>query len=373
LRSFSIVNGDSGVHLTAVLGLLTFSSPLLEALRIYAFGEVDGVALGTLLSACAQSLKRLEVGKLRTLHGSQLLNLELLRVFGCKANAESLCRLISACPRLRSFHCNNLYGSDACLDALAAHCPLLQILEYQKGDPTEVTSLVHLLQACPDIEVVDISTKGTAENPSATDAHIGAIMQHCRKLKAFAVGTYWQGGTDLSDAAGQAVASRAQDLRHLRLIGCAFTTDAPLVALVQHCGNLQSLELIWSGSTPEPRMGLLQLVRNLHSITHLSFSDFGVRDDVLEAIGANCPLLESLSLMRCGQYTGLGILALARGCRALKKMCISRSEQDETCLPPAARLLWQELRPGLQFSYYADEPTFWFALRDIDRPEIVIW
>jgi hypothetical protein len=367
LTKVQISRYQEPVLLTAVLGLLSFSASHLKVLEIISWSEIDSLALGTLLFSCAHSLERLQLTRLGALPSSQLPNLQVLALSSCKADASALCRLVSACPRLRSFCCDNLRGSDACLDALADHCPLLQVLTYENGNPSDVSSLVRLLQACQDIEVVDIS--GTDDdNPSATVAHIAAIMQHCRKLKAFAT----EAETGL-DAAGLAVAERVQDLRHLQLIGCAFSSDAPLIALKQHCHNLTSLYLSAAGSAGLPPNGLLELVKNLASVTELQLDETTVHDQVLMAIADSCPLLQNLALSLCKGYTEVGVVALAQGCTALRKMQI---DPDDKLFPSVFRLLWQALRPGLQFSDSWGKRSvnfFWDDLRDIDREEVVIW
>jgi hypothetical protein len=260
------------------------------------------------------------------------------------------------------------------LDALADHCPLLQVLAYAKGNPYEVSTLVRLLHCCPDIEVVDISTVRDGGNPSATDAHIAAIMQHCKNLKVFAAGTDSETIVGISDATALAMATRVQDLRHLRLVGCDFSSDAPLKALAQNCQNLRSLDLQWSSAAVHNDYqvddALEELVSNLKNVTELRFLSCGVGDDMLEAIAANCPQLQCLALPCCDGYTEFGIAALARGCSALRTLRIN--EEDDN-FPPGAILLWQTLRPGLQFHYWDDYHSFWDAVDNIDRKDLVIW
>jgi F-box/leucine-rich repeat protein 2/20 len=262
--------------------------------------------------------------------GLELPDLQMLHLYDFAADTRTLCQLISSCPSLCSFHCDNIQGSDDCLDALAEHCPLLQVLAYEKGNSTEVSSLVHLMDVCPDIEVVDISTELEGGNPSATDAHIAAIMQHCQHPKVFAS----SGGTDGTTGASELlVATRAQELRHLCLYDCALTSEAPLLALAPQCGNLLTLDLA-SRTEDFSQAALTTLASSLTSTVEFRIADCEVGDSVLQEVGAHCSSLQSVHLDYCGGYTEVRIAALARGCKELR---VVHASEDDVYLPRVAK------------------------------------
>jgi hypothetical protein len=168
-------------------------------------------------------------------------------------------------------------------------------------------------------------------------------MQHCKKLKAFCGPA---DGTAISEASVMAVASRLDDLRHLWLYECLFESDEQVLALAEHCSNLTTLSLHAPGSAVSQE-ALVTLVSNLRSVVELTLDKIDLSDSVLAAIAAHCPQLKVFDLCESQGYTEVGIAALACGCTSLKKVC---SRQDDEVLTPAARLLWQVLRPGLEWS-----------------------
>jgi hypothetical protein len=366
LETFWISECTDAVLLAATLGLLSFSARKLNVLGLDKCDAVDGTVLGTLLSATAHSLQRLRLSNCTVsarLSVKRLPELELLQIYDCVTDVASLCQLIYSSPNLRAFSCNNLYGDDACLDALADHCPVLQELYYENGDPKSDASLVRLMQACPNIQVVDVRAEGVDGNPSATDSHITAIVQHGKKLKAFSTTA-----KDLSDATVMAVASHLDPLRHLWLYDCAFATDQPVLSLSKHCRHLQSLTLSARDSVAS-QSALVTLMSNLHCIVELRMQGFELTDPVLEAMAAHCPHLQVLNLYDCIGYTEVGIAALARRCAALRKVC---ARDEDEVLTPAAKLLWQMLRPGLRFSHRSETTSVWAEIYNITREKLVV-
>jgi hypothetical protein len=225
---------------------------------------------------------------------------------------------------------------------------------------------VRVFQACPDIEVVDTSADTHSSNSSATDAHIAVIMQHCKKLRAL---RFSAGATSITEASLMMVASRLDEMRHLWWDASAFHTDQPIIALSEHCRNLVTVELHGRDSDVS-QYALVTFVSKLHIIVELRLQGFELSDPALEAIAAHCPHLHVLDLSQCYGYTVIGIAALARGCAALRKVYV---RQEEQLLTPMARLLWQIVRPGLEFSTWNDFTSVWKNVYDISRDKLVVW
>jgi hypothetical protein len=152
LQSLRINNCSEPLELREILGMVSCASLALRTLSIEDCGVIDAKSLSALLSKSSQTLMSLEMGECELsapLSATSLPDLMVLHLRSALIAMGDVCKLISASPSLRSFLCDDLQGSDDCLEALAAHCPLLQVLSYERGDISGVTSLVHLLQSCP--------------------------------------------------------------------------------------------------------------------------------------------------------------------------------------------------------------------------------
>jgi hypothetical protein len=285
---------------------------------------------------------------------------------------ETLCRLIASSPGLRSYLTNNPDDTDACFDALATHCPLLQVLSYENGRPSLAT-LERIVQCCPAIAVVDISCFEDAESPTILDEHIVTIMQHCRQLKVFRAG-FLDDETSLTLLHNTllAVAARVKDLRHLYLysLGDDTVTADWLTAIAPDCGTLTSLELHSIGDLHYD--ALIALVSNLHSVEELLIHS-EQDDHVLCAVATYCPQLRWLNLCACSDYTYKGLVAVALGCTRLEKLFYE--EGDVEVLNPFGETLWKALQPGLELidGDNAEVGSVITTLLDIERDEVEVW
>jgi hypothetical protein len=116
---------------------------------------------------------------------------------------------------------------------------------------------------------------------------------------------------------------------------------------------------------------LVALVRNLRSIQELNFHNCDLSDDVLGAIAFHCPRLRELFIIECGSYTDDGIVALAEGCTALRKVCIA--DKENSLLTYLGWRLWKLARPELEFvrNYLCN--ALWSAALDIEREGTALW
>jgi hypothetical protein len=257
-------------------------------------------------------------------------------------------------------------GRESCFDALATHCPLLQILSFSKCKVDTTASLVHLLQSCSLIEVVFLDPTAGDHNQGATDEHVAAILKHCTNLKAF----HAPSGLQISDATLAAMASRMQSLRYLCLSCCDFESDISMLALAQHCGNLVTFEL-WSQEGDDiSQAALTALVSNLKSVTELSFDHCQLSDQVLCAIAARCPRLQRLHLYGCTGFTAEGVGAVAVSCAELQLVACS---EDDAVITHLGRWLWNTIRPGIKFAHKSYAAMLWQRLMSIERKEVAVW
>jgi hypothetical protein len=287
----------------------------------------------------------------------------MLHILDSDIRGESLLALIFASSSLRSFACDNLEETDACLSALAAYCPLLQVLSYGGVSPYGVGNLTRVLRCCPLIEVVEMS--------SVTDAQMAAVMQHCRNLRAYSAFAR----RDVSDATLFALAARVQNMRHLSLYGYLPENDAPMLALAQNCHNLWTLEICMQGENISQE-ALTAVVSNLTSVTELNFEETDLSDAVLMAVARSCPQLRTLHLNSCygeseeGRYTEHGMAALAVGCASLRKVYV---DEDDAVLAPVGRRMWKALQPQVEFDFKFEASAWSSVIHDIERDEFVIW
>jgi hypothetical protein len=331
-------------------------------------GSVDIGSLSVLISRCAGTLKCLKLQKCEfstPLSTNALPDLETLYINACKIDVATLCKLISASPCLRYFNCGDLQGVDDCLDALAANCPLLEVLCYERANPHSTTSLISVLQSCPLLRVVDISSEEDDLNGSTSDLHIAAIVQHCKKLKALRVPGR---SAHVTDASLRAVAGRLRDLRHLALYNFSLQLDSPLLAIPANWRNIRSLDL-WGLGVDVSQMALVTLFSNLNNVVEVDLDGCELSDAVLEAIGAHCPQLDILHLVGCIGFSGQGLVAIAQGCTALRELYI---RGDAPMLTPFAMQLWQVARPGLRFRDGECFATLWRTIMDVAAEDVVV-
>jgi hypothetical protein len=315
---------------------------------------LGGKDVEALLSCCAHTLQQLKLESSYVGSAScglpfpDLLELCLVDSKICQA---ILHKLIVSSPRLRSFCCDAIEEEhgDACLEALAGHCPLLQVLAFDNSGSSE--TLIRLFKACPLIEVVELPCDDSYP-------HILAALENCQRLRAFcAVGDVMEYFEEYIPA----LQARLPDLRHLSLFDCNFHSDTSILALAPYCGNLRTLEV--------SQAALINLVHNLRSVTELNLHDAWHGEEVMKEIGAQCKNMRVLHLCRARGYTADGILAVAQGCAALKTLWVVPVDK---VLTSTVRRFWQLLRPGLQVSYdLEDACVFWTALWDVDRKERV--
>jgi hypothetical protein len=276
---------------SAIIDQLSNTSRFIRVLTIEDCGLLPSESLGALLSACSQSLQRLELTRcslVTVLPTGQLPDLRILHLSNCPLGLSNARRLIKASPSLRSFMFSDPKESaEHLLDTLAAHCPLLQVLSYEISlqDPS---SLVQLLRACMNMEVVVFALHSVEAKPCVIEGHVAAVMNHCKRLKALSLRTVYTGSI-------MVLAEQAKMLRHISLFNARFESDPFVLALAENCSNLISLELS-SVHNNISQTALVALFSRLSSVVELNLFDSCLSDDVLLAIAAHCPLLEVLHL-----------------------------------------------------------------------------
>jgi F-box/leucine-rich repeat protein 2/20 len=126
--------------------------------------------------------------------------------------------------------------------------------------------------------------------PHITEKGARVVAMYCRNLKSLCL----DGGTNMSEALGEALAA-----------GCPF---------------LQKLMLFTGVSTNSANLGIEKLTSGQPIFTSLEFSlKSGVTDACIKKIAAS-PCLSELWLNSCYKVTEAGILSLATGCKSLRSI-----------------------------------------------------
>jgi hypothetical protein len=346
----------------SILRPLDFSFLQLHTLTVKGGCVFAARDLQTLLSSCSQTLKRLTVEHCQItgalLSESPLPDLQMLHLYNASMGQEMQRKLIVSSPSLRSFYCDDVRDGNACLEALAMHCPLLQVLSCY--GTRSVPSLTRVLTACPKIEVVEFIF-------NVYEVHILTALQVCTKLKAFCTkGKYVKESAEFQ----LTLQARLSDLRHLFLCDCNFQSDTSILALAPYFGNLKTLELQNVGHVSQG--ALIELIRNLPCVEELNLDDAPLSDPVMQAIAAHCRHLRVFHLLHATGYTEDGILAFAQGCAWLRRLWVKPNDE---VLTAGMLRFWQLLRPGLQVqhSYATYDSEFWATLWDVERDEVAVW
>lgn len=135
---------------------------------------------------------------------------------------------------LRIVLCWHASITDAFVNLVAQHCPLLQHLAFAVAtrDLTDA-SIMMVSQRCPDLRHFALR----CGESSITDTSIIAIAQHCPQLEHLDVG-FTRGISDVS------LIEVAKHCPHLQQLHVSFTgavTHAAIIELAKHCRQLQQL------------------------------------------------------------------------------------------------------------------------------------
>jgi hypothetical protein len=183
-----------------------------------------------------------------------------------------------------------------------------------------------------------------------------SIFRRCRVIKAVSIssddGYFGSGGFTIAMCI-----DCAESLIDLRLSGLFFGYDVNCLArTMKRCTRLQRLELA-SKCAHKTFYSLQKAIQSGHALTYLVLRLGPVDDAVLQCIGENCPLLQSL----CGDIATCtdsedprcavsedGMDALVRGCRYLKMVTLLTERNGAEC--EQAHRLWGAKYPQVTFA-----------------------
>jgi Leucine Rich repeat len=102
---------------------------------------------------------------------------------------------------------------------------------------------------------------------------------------------------DITDEGLRAVADGCPDLRVFNLFDCSKVTDVGLSAL-EVCYDLERIELAYRDDVTDEAIEVI--AEGCNKLKHISLQNLSkVVGPGIEAIGLNCPLLETLIVVAC--------------------------------------------------------------------------
>ncbi|XP_062032708.1 uncharacterized protein LOC133748138 isoform X2 [Lepus europaeus] len=242
----------------------------------------------------------------------------------------------------------NLDGSPASQQVLqsVAHYlgPHLQSLCLGGGSPTEA-SFVALILGCPALRILDLSgcnslfTSGMLLAHPETAQSVQKALSGLRELNL-------AGLRDLSDPSFNQLSSCAPSLERLSLAYCHLTFEPGLARgftgsqycpaklsfrnllrfVKERAGRLHALDLGGTGLPPEALKALGQVA----GLQLQELSLHSCRDLSTEAVTTLCrqqPGLTSLDLSGCSELTDGALLAVSRGLRHLRRLCVGKLQR----------------------------------------------
>ena len=280
-------------------------------------------------------------GRARTLNFVESFGYDVSDGFG----ANQVTALLRRCDGLRyvSMRGDRPLVDDQLVVALMAYCTSLRSLTLTSGSLTDSAvaamvrvhaGLVELNFACqekltdvalcaiakhlPKLELLDVSF---LRSNGISDDGVIALAQKCTALKTLRLC-----GIPVTDAALLAVAEHCPELRVLSVGGCYHISDTGVIALVQRCAALKSLDLENTRITDDAVSAAAKNCPYLEEL-HLGALEcdfkWDVTDNALRTIAKYLPKLQALHLDDRSGVSDAGVIELVRSCTALKTLDVS--------------------------------------------------
>ena len=280
-------------------------------------------------------------GRARTLNFAESFGYEVSDGFG----ANQVTALLRRCDGLRyvSMRADRPLVDDQLVVALMAYCTSLRSLALTSGSLTDSAvaamvrvhaGLVKLNFACqhkltdvalcaiakhlPKLELLNVNFP---RNNGISDGGVIALAQKCTALKKLRLC-----GIPVTDAALLAVAEHCPELRVLSVGDCDHISDTGVIALVQRCAALKSLDLENTCVTDD---AVSAAAKNCSYLEELNLGALergfkrNVTDNALRTIAKYLPKLQALNLDDRSLVSDAGVIELVRSCTALKTLNVS--------------------------------------------------
>lgn len=227
------------------------------------------------------------------------LNIEDIFISNIIVNDDYMKALALGCKYLKSVNFDRACITDQALRAIGANCLLLQsIIIHEIGSTPETRrytddGLKALAIGCPLLKKFNI--QGTS---LTRDHGIIALAQHCPQLEDIILNSY-----NISDD-GFVELGKLTNLKTIELWKCSNITDNSISSLVLFNRSIKKLKIACSAS---------------------------FTDDLLSAISSNCPSLESLNFVHMGMdsdFTKPALINLVFKCKKINHIHLNTTLPD---------------------------------------------
>ena len=183
---------------------------------------------------------------------------------------------------------NGCHATDAAIQAMVTHCPLIEDLSLMYWHTLTDLSLSYIASLSQLKELV------LAHSYTFTSAGVVSMLMKCGKnLEVFVLGA-------LEDS-----------------------VDSILKCLASYCPRLR--EVTWHDDCEDDTTSsaVLALVRGCPCLERIDSERYAYDDQVLVEVSECCPNLQYIDLSRSYEITDMGLIALSKGCPGLKKLHLS--------------------------------------------------
>ncbi|XP_057496054.1 F-box/LRR-repeat protein 3-like [Actinidia eriantha] len=319
----------------------------LEMLAVAGCGLVDDIGLHNLGNGCP-SLQVLDVSRCNKISSSGLSYVirghsGLRQLYAGYCFFELSGTLLDSLTELKNLKTIRVDGarvSGSSFHMIFTNCKFLVEIGMSKCKGVTDTGLKQLASACPNLKILNLTCCD-----SITDAAISAITKSCRNLSCLKV----ESCNFLTEKSLDLLGSRSLLLKDLDLTDCSGINDAGLNYLSK-CSELLCLKLGLCVNISDK--GLSYIASNCTKIRELDlYRCTGIGDDGLAALSSGCKKLKKLNLSYCNEVTdrglqflghlkelsdlelrgivnitGIGLAALAGGCRRLSELDLKNCE-----------------------------------------------
>ncbi|CAN6361238.1 unnamed protein product [Urochloa humidicola] len=224
---------------------------------------------------------------------------------------EGISSLVARCSDLRAIDltCCNLITNDA-LDSIADNCKMLERLRLESCSLINEKGLERIATCCPNLQEIDLTDCGVNDE----------ALQHlakCSELRILKLGLC----SSISDKGIAFISSNCGKLVELDLYRCISITDDGLAALASGCKKIKLLNLCYCNKITDSglgHLGSLEELTNLELRCLVRITGIGI-----SAIATGCKSLIELDLKRCYSVDDAGLGALARNAFNLRQLTIS--------------------------------------------------
>ncbi|XP_022747132.1 F-box/LRR-repeat protein 3-like [Durio zibethinus] len=311
------VSRCGGVSLSGLISVIRGHGNLLELNAAYCLSD-----LSTTLLHWIKNLKHLEMIRIDGAKFSE----SSFQVFStnCKSLVEigltkcvgvtdmGIMRLVSGCFNLRILNltcCHSI--TDAAISAIANSCRKLLCLKLETCNMITEMGLCQLGSFCFLLQEIDL-TDCCGVNDKGLE-----YLSRCSELSCLKLGLC----TNISDQGLFYISSNCSKIHELDLYRCTGIGDNGIDALSRGCKKLKKLNLSYCNEVSDRGLGFIGRLEEL--------SDLELRGLVkitgvgLEAVAAGCKRLADLDLKHCEKLGDLGFWALSYHSRNLRQINLS--------------------------------------------------